>query len=493
MSPEQTLTVPATETLKRHFRMRDVFTLAFVFISPIVALYVIFDLVLQTAGPAAWWVFPIGLAFQMLVAISLAMLVSRFPFQGGGYQWARRLVGTNYGWLTGWFYMWAFTIFMSSTAYALSSFIPALLGIEPFSMWQQIWVSAGVLAVITILNLLGPAVLNVLALASLVAEVIGSIGLSIVLLMFHRQNDIGVIFTTGGVSNDNYFLGAFLLAVGFVGFGLAGFENVCSMAEEVERPRQNLPKAMIGALFAIGVVVMFSALALILATPDFGAIISGAIADPAANTIRFAFGDDIARLFFLLVIIGFAASMMTAQSSISRVIWAYARDNVFPASGFFSQLSGKRRTPNRVIVLVGAVAIAITLLAASERIFATLVSIATTCLFITMGLVVVALLTRLLVRKWTPGPFTLGALSLPVVAIASCWIVFEIANLVWPRDSAGQPWYVTWAVFIGIAAIALTGFLVWRTLRDRIKAAEHILNAEVATSTVSVVGELAED
>ncbi|WP_218130112.1 amino acid permease [Pseudomonas sp. NFACC13-1] len=109
--PTQSQTA-TTEPLKRQFKMHDAFTLAFVYISPIVALYAVFGLIVQAAGPAGWWVFPIGLCLQLLIALSLGVMVSRWPLQGGSYQWARRLLGDNLGWITGWFYIWTLILFL---------------------------------------------------------------------------------------------------------------------------------------------------------------------------------------------------------------------------------------------------------------------------------------------------------------------------------------------------------------------------------------------
>ncbi|MFK8399893.1 APC family permease [Pseudomonas sp. BGr12] len=461
--------------LKRQFKMHDALTLAFVYISPIVALYAIFGLIIQAAGPAGWWVFPIGLCLQLFIALSLGVLVSRWPFQGGSYQWARRLLGDNSGWITGWFYIWTLIIVFASNGYAIATFIPAALGIAPFSIAQNIAVSIGVLSVATILNLSGPSVLKALGKLSLAAEVIGSIGLATVLLIWHRKQDIDVIFTTAGASGDNYFFNGFLIALGFVGFGLAGFESVCSMAEEIEDPARNLPKAIIGALLGIGAVVSYSALALILATPDFAGIISGAIADPAAGTIQAAFGDGISQIFFVLVIIGFAASMMMAQTSVSRVVWAFSNDKVLPLAGFMSKLSSKNATPDRVIIIVGLLAAIVTLAAFSERVYATLISSATAAFFITMAFVALGLTARLIGKKWKSGPFNLGYLTIPVATGANFWIIFEIVNLLWPRESSGQSWYISWAVFIGVTSIGALGIIVWSFVRTHISGAKYEL------------------
>ncbi|AUF96839.1 amino acid transporter [Pseudomonas sp. 02C 26] len=466
--------IETTVRLKRQFKMHDAFTLAFVYISPIVALYAVFGLIVQAAGPAGWWVFPIGLCLQLLIALSLGVMVSRWPLQGGSYQWARRLMGDNYGWLTGWFYIWTLIFVFASNGYAIASFIPAALGIEAFTTSTQIYIALSIVCLATVLNLLGPGTLKLLGKLSLGAEVIGSLGLATVLLIWHRQHDLDILFTTAGAGGDSYVLGGLLVALGFVGFGLAGFESVCSMAEEVEQPEKNIPKAIIGALLAIGIIVSYCALALILATPDFAAIVSGAIVDPAASTIQAAFGENIARVFFVLVIIGFAASMMMAQTSVSRVIWAFSRDRILPGSEFLSTLSSKHRTPNRAVILVGALAVIVTLLAFSERVYATLISSATATFFITMGFAVLGLLYRLMVKKWQAGTFSLASMTLPVVIGAACWIVFEIANSAWPREVVGQSWYVSWAVFIGISLVGLSGAAVWLSIRKNLKGSQAL-------------------
>jgi amino acid transporter len=465
---------PSAGTLKREFKLRDAFTIAFVFISPIVALYAVFGLVIKAAGPAGWWAFAVVLVLQVLVALTLAVLVSRWPFEGGSYQWARRLRGENYGWAAGWAYIWTIVIVLSSNAYAISIFIPPLLAIEPFSLETQILVAVGVLVFSTLINLIGPVVLKILTTLSLSAEVLGSVVLATVLLIWHREQPITVMFDGAGAAEGNYALGGFVLAMGFVGYAFAGFETVCSMAEEVKDPAKNLPKAIVAAILAIGAVVLYSALALILATPDLPAAVSGLIADPAAETITHALGPDIARPFFALVIIGFLASMVTAQTSISRVVWSFSRDNVLPGSAFLVKLSGRHRMPSRAVITVGILAIAVILTAFSERVYATLVSAAAAGFYTTMSLVILGLIYRIVKKQWVPGIFTLGKLTGAVAIAAGIWVVSELANLVWPRD-AGEPWFVTYAVLIGVAGLALLGFLVWLPMRRRIAEADHSL------------------
>src|SRR5262249_1306845 len=145
----------------------------------------------------------------------------------------------------------------------------------------------------------------------------------------------------------------FLAAVGFVGWAFVGFESAGAIAEEVKDARRNVPKAIVAALIAIGAVVLFSGLALILAIPDISAVVSGESTDPAAELIGSAFGAGITRPLFVLIIIGFLASGLAAQTSASRVIWSFSRDGVLPGAPTLAKLSSKGQHPVNAVIIAG--------------------------------------------------------------------------------------------------------------------------------------------
>jgi len=194
-----------------------------------------------------------------------------------------------------------------------------------------------------------------------------------------------------------------------------------------------------------------------------------------------AFGEQISQMFFVLVIIGFAASMMMVQSTVSRVIWAFSRDKILPGSAFISKLSRKHSTPNRATVIVGVLTILVTLMAFSDRVYATLIASATTTFFITMGLAVTGLLIHPLTKKWQRGVFSLGFMTMPIVLGAVCWIFLEVANSAWPREIAGQNWYVNWAVFIGVSLVAISGVSVWVNVRKNLRGSQVLSQASDLT------------
>lgn len=188
----------ADMTMKREFTLRSAFGLAFVFISPVVALYGIFGLTIMAAGPSHWWAYLLVFGCQLLVACVFAELASRYPLAGSVYQWSRFLKGEAYGWFCGWGYMWTLTIAVGVVMYVAASFLPIVLGTRPFTSKEQLLVALGLLALGTFINTIGRKGLKWMVTISLIVEVIGSIGIGLVLIIFFREQSISVIFDSFG-------------------------------------------------------------------------------------------------------------------------------------------------------------------------------------------------------------------------------------------------------------------------------------------------------
>lgn len=460
--------------LKREFTLWSATALAFAFISPIVALYAIFAFAFSAAGPSAWWGFLIVLGGQLLIALVFAELASRWPFEGSVYQWTRRLRSHTFGWFAGWAYMWTLMIAAATVCYGAAGFIPAVLDIDPFSSGEQLLAALGVLAFVSFINTVGRGAMKVMVALSITAEVIGSIGIGTALLLFHREHGLGDLFESAGAS---YGPGPFAwagtaAAVAFIGWAFVGFESAGAISEEVKEPARDVPKAILASLVVVAAVVIYSALALILAIPDFGAVISGDVADPVADTIAAQIGSGISRPLFALFIVGFLASALALQASASRVIWAFARDDVLPASGFLKRLSGADRMPVVAILTAGAISALVLVSTQSDDVYQTLVNFTTGGFYMAFCFpVLAALALRLRRGAFAPGPFSLGRLGPPITVAASIWVVFELVNIAWPR-AEGVPWYQDWGVIVMIVVVGMLGVVAYLPHRGRIRAAE---------------------
>jgi amino acid transporter len=455
--------------LKREFSLWSAFAFAFAFISPIVALYGIFGLSYSTAGPSFWWNFLIVFGGQLLVALVFAELVSRWPVEGSIFQWSRRLLGSAYGWMAGWFYMWTLVVAMAAVAIFSAGFVANVLGLE-VTPSQQALIAFVIVLLGTAANVAGRTVLKLLMTGSIIAEILGSLGLGLFLLFFHRENDVSVL--TEGFSTEGYLGlgGPFLVAMAFVGWSFVGFESAGSIAEEVHHPRRNLPKAIIFSISFIAVVVMFSSLAIILAIPPE---IAAESADPVFDTLVYHLGDTAAKFAEILFTIGFLASFLALQTSASRLIWSYARDNALPAPHLLAKLTKGQKQP--AVALVVATVIGSLMIWASQAapdFYTLMLNFTSGGFYLAFLFPLVGALVIKLRGQWTAGPFSLGRMSMFVSVVAVIWATFEFLNIAWPRDFYGS--FLNWSIYIAIGGLAVVGIVIYATVRTRITTVDVI-------------------
>lgn len=476
------------QTLKRDFNLWSVFALAFAFISPIVALYAIFGLAFAAGGPVFWWGFLVVLGGQFLVALVFAELVSRWPLEGSIYQWSRRLWGNGYGWFAGWAYMWTLTIAMAAVAYGAADFLAPLVGIEAPSNTTLVLLSLGIVAFATFINTIARAVLKIMVGLSIIAECIASIAIGTILLLFYRENPVSVIFSSTGTDGGAFDLAGFIAAVSFIGWSFVGFESAGAVAEEVRDAERNVPKAILLSIVIVAAVVMYAGLALILAIPNIGAVVAGDVADPVTDTLAAKLGGGITTPLFAMIVVGFVASFLALQTSVSRLIWSFARDRALPASAFFERLSERDKLPVNAIFATAVVVAGLYLLTFSGSVYTILVSFTTVGFFIAFAFPLIAALVARVRGRWQEGRFSLGRAGFVVNVLATLWVAFEIVNIAWPRQD--------WGVVIMVVVLGVLGGIAYLSLRDRISHLAHELGEmppEAAeTSDASPGGKLPE-
>ncbi|MEE6177949.1 APC family permease [Mycobacterium sp. 050134] len=460
----------APERLQRGFSFRSALSLAFADVSPIAAVYAIFTLGLFAAGPKFFWAFPIVLIGQLVVAAVFGELASRWPYAGSVYQWSRHVQGTTWGWAAAWAYMWGLTIALGTLSYAAAGFLLNIFGVSEPNRWQIASVAVAIILVGTGVNMVGRQVLKVMVAISITCEVVGSLGLGIVLLFFYRENPFSALFSSAGMPDAaSWTSGPMLLAIAYVGWSFLGFEAAGSVAEEVDEPERNVPKAIFLGLLLVGLVVMFSAAALILSIPDLPGVVAAQSGDVVADTLAKHLGNRVTKPLLAMFVIGFVSSFLAVQAAVSRCIWGAARDHSLPGSKVLGGLAGPERLPVNAIGLTTVVAVVFVLLAGTQF-YNILVNFNIIGFYIAFGVPVIGAALARLTGKWKPGPFTLGRWGAPITYLASLWIVFETVNVAWPRTQPGQPWYINWASVLTTAVLGVIGVAIYLSVRRGIQA-----------------------
>lgn len=443
------------QELPRILRFWTSWALGFAFISPIVGLYTVVALGAQTAGPAWVWAIPVVVVGQVLVGLVYMELARRWPIAGGIYQWSRRLAGPAYGWWSGWIYLWALILTLSTVAYSGGFFLGHLIGWQDDAPWVGVVLALIVMALFTTVNVIGLNLLRWVVNIGIACELVASVGIGIALISFFREQPFSVLVDTQATPDAGPFLPAFIAAVGIAGWVILGFDSCGSVAEETRNPTREVPRAILISLITVGLVDLLAAVALILASPDIGAVLSGEVADPVSVAVVAGLGSWAEKPFLAVVVVAFVACGIAVQATGVRVVYSYSRDGMIPLSRVWRRVSRVNQSPVYAVLLVASLS---SLAFVYANALSVLVAFATGAYYVGFLSPVVALLVRRLRGTWqgTARSQAGNVAALVVNVAAAAWLTFELVNIAWPR-TPDAPWYQNWAVLVGMAAFGLVG------------------------------------
>ena len=291
-------------------------------------------------------VWALGAVVALLGGAIFAELGRRRPEAGGGYAYLRDAFGA----LPAFLYAWALLLVISTGAIAavamtFASYATTIVGGPP-EMQRPLALAA--VALLTIINLLGVApgallqnvftLLKLAALATLLAAGLQGPGLA-------APVGAPVLPSPHGSAET---IRAIATALVPVLFAFGGWQQTNFVAEELENPERNLPRALALGVSIVVVVYLLTNVAYLRALGVAGLAASTA---PAADTMARVAGP-IGRT---VVAAGIAASTFGFLDLVilvsPRVYQAMARDGLFFAS--FARLHPRFRTPTVAILVQG--------------------------------------------------------------------------------------------------------------------------------------------
>ncbi len=425
------------------------FALGFTYLSPVVGAYSLFDSSLRAGGAPMIWSYFLAGAGQFLVALVFGEIVSQFPISGGVYPWARRLVGRKWAWVTAWVYVWALFTTIAGVATGAAPFLTLLLG-SPQTPVFATAVAVGLIVLSTVLNLAGTKLLARIAMFGFICELAGAIVVGGYLLLFHREQSLGVLFDPMNAAPDGNYLPAFLAAALLGLFSCYGFEACGDVAEEIAEPGKRIPKAMRMTIYVGVGASIFACLALLLAVPDIGKVISGEAQHPLSDILLTNFGTWGARGVAAIVMVSFVSCVLSLQAAVSRLIYSFARDGMMMGAAPLARLSATTHVPVNALLVSGVVPAAIVLIGlVLPDALTMIVSFAVVGIYLSFQMVVVAALHARM-KGWRPsGAFTLGAWAWPVNIAALLYGMAAITNILWPRGTTGI-WYMDYTMILGL-------------------------------------------
>ncbi|HTZ44554.1 MAG TPA: amino acid permease, partial [Jatrophihabitans sp.] len=351
------------------------FAVAFTYLSPMVGIYSLFVLGVGTGGPAYVWLTWLPVLGMLFVALVFGELASHYPVAGALYQYSKFSVGARYGWFVGWFYGMALLITVASVDTGVVSYVTALshnwfgTSFDPTSHVTILVITLVLLVIQTILNITGATVMGRVAQFGVYVEIVGTLGIAIILASHGFHHGLGFLFSTQNVQHagsnplgldfgGHWLTGAALIAVLAPVYIFYGFEAAGDISEETRDAGRQVPRSMRWALIGGGVSSFILVAALLLAMPSgknpVGATVTG-------GGVPFILGELPSWLqdcLLLLIIFAFFSCGTSVQGAGSRLAFSYARDGALPGSKAIARVHPRFRTPVNAL-LAGSVVTAL--------------------------------------------------------------------------------------------------------------------------------------
>jgi amino acid transporter len=485
------------------------FAVAFTYLSPMVGIYSLFVLGVGTGGPAYVWLTWLPVAGMLLVALVFGELASHYPVAGALYQYSKFSVGPKYGWFVGWFYGIALLVTVAAVDTGIVSYVTALLhnwfswNLDPTSHWVILVVVLILLGIQTSVNVYGASVMGRVARLGVYVEILGTLGVAVILAIKGFHHGLGFLFSTQNVQHaasnplglnfhGNWLTGAALIAVLAPVYIFYGFEAAGDISEETKNAGRQVPRAMRYALIFGGLASFILIAALLLAMPahnPVGATVTGG----GVPFILSQLPSGVQDFLLLLIIFAFFSCGSSVQGAGTRLAFSYARDGALPASSWISRVSPRHKMPANALIVGTIVTVLFVLLTfispthnvhlgfitypANTNVLVSLVSFGVSGIYLSFLMTVVAAAVAR-ARGWIPqGSFRLGRWAWVVNIAAIVYLGLMFANVIAPTGLSSPRGYfnldwITLAVMVIIAIVGAVYFIVARP--DRKGVSKHL-------------------
>ncbi|KAL3469716.1 GABA permease [Aspergillus californicus] len=401
---------------------------------------------LYNGGPAAVvYGIIVSTVGNVAIACSLAELASVHPAAGAQYHWSyflapgcRRFISFFQGWVT--VFSWAALVCIAP--YFIGTQIEGMVVLAhpeyELKRWRGTLLMWAVAVIPIIINIFARRLLGIIEVAAGVMHVVFlPVTIAVFVILAPRNPDAFVWdnFVSGLSGWENP---GVVFSIGLLGVitPLSGVDGVIHMSEEVKNAKVVVPRSMIWGTLINGIMAFGYLIAILYCMGDYAEALQSPTGYPIIQIAYQATGSKTAT--FILMAMGMLPgwiALFNGLASVTRLTWAFARDNGLPFSDFFAKVDPHYKIPIRALFLVASCIVAISFIQiGSTAAFNAILSLSSMGLYISYLIPLVLLvMKRFTAPQEVPkGSFSLGKFGLPLNLLAILFATYFAIFLPFP-------------------------------------------------------------
>jgi len=372
----------------------------------------------------------IAMVAMVLTAFSYGRMAALYPSAGSAYTYVGRGLNPHLGFLAGWAMILDYLLVpLICTIYGALT-LQRLAPEVPYTVWAALL--AGAMTLVNLRGIRATARANLLFCAVMFVVVLWFVAQAIRFLFFH-QGWPGLFAVQPFYDPKTFHLSSIGLATSVAALTYGGFDGVTTLAEEVKNPRRNVLLAAVIVCLFTGI---FGGLQIYLAQRVWPNYLTFPNLETAFMDVSRVVGGTLlfGAMAAILIVANFGSGL-TAQGSISRLLFGMGRDGVLPRR-VFAYLDPKRNAPVFNICLVGILAFLGALILNYER-AAELINFGAFLAF--MGVNAAAVRQFYIVGAGARKRKVFTDIALPAAGFIFCLAIWF--NLATPAKIAGAIWF----------------------------------------------------
>ena len=414
------------------------FAISFSIISILTGAVTLFDYGLQMGGPLEMTLgWPLATVGTLFVALSMAELCSALPTSGGTYHWSAELGGPTWAWFTALLNIVGLITVLAGIDYGCAQFLAPILGFAAST--RVLLITYGVLlASHGLINHYGIRWVAWLNDLSVSVHILGVLVLIGGLWIFAPKQPLSFLLSrTSSSAIHAPYAWLFLLGLLQAAWTYTGYDASAHVAEETLDPRRRAPWGIVLSVVVSGFFGYLLVLSLAWAIPSISSVLNAK--DGAGNPlpavlaiVTSGLGQRAGNAVMLLAVAAMWFCGLSTVTSVSRVIYALARDKGLPLAGFWSKTHPRHKTPGAAIwfsVIVAFLALAY------NASYSVVTSLSVVACYLAYNIPVYLGWRRK--GQWIAkrGPWNLGRHSNWINVLALVWTVFICTIMIMPPNA----------------------------------------------------------